>query len=245
VLRVGRVVVLLAMDDKTMYTTFKWCSTDPKLAKAVKARMGDLMREASSYHKTAVLWHEVQFVESGIVVPFKKASSKRTTWAWFYRYLTPLILKMKGSRKDWKWEAIEVPPAVESEVATHGVSTSPQDPEQKPSGEASSSSHRVPPIADGRGLELFPPSVALKVSRGTTEVIICGVEGLDRVCCMQGLVMGLRTTAREAVLHHTGRQTTYGMMCVVGFVFCPSGVPEVGHGPELRSSHPFMFVEPW
>ncbi len=221
-LRAGRVVKLLAMNDKTMYTTFKWCSTDPKLAKAVKARMGDLMREASSYHKTAVLWHEVQFVASGIVVPFKKASLKRTTWAWMYRTLLPLIIKMKVSREGWDWEPIEVLQAVKSEVATHGASTSLVGQEQKPSGEASSSSCRALPKADGRAppaAELFPPSVALKVSRGTTEVIICGVVGLDRVCCMQGLVTGLRTTAREAVLHYTGRQTNYGMMCGVGFVF--------------------------
>jgi hypothetical protein len=138
VLRVGRVVVCISMDDPTKYTTFKWSSTDRKLAKAVKTRVGDLMREARSCHKTSVLWHEVQFVQTGVVVPFKKPSSHRTTWGWFYRTLLPVITKMQGSRDSWVWEAVE------SEMPTDGASTSPP---------TRSRSRRARPRARGRWSE--------------------------------------------------------------------------------------------
>ncbi len=118
VLLVGRAVVLLAMDDKTLYTKFRWSSSEPKLAKAVKVKMGEMMRTAQTIHKTSVLWHEVAFVPHGIVVPFKKANSYRSTWAWLYRTLMPFITKQNFGGASWKWEPLE------SEVATDGASTS-------------------------------------------------------------------------------------------------------------------------
>jgi hypothetical protein len=170
VLLVGRVMddpttkPLGVMDDPTKYKTFKWWSSDPKLAKAVKAKVSELMREAPSYRKTSVAWHEVRFVATGVVIPFKTASVYRTTYAWLYRAIMPCIAENKATRECWVWEPVE------SEAATDGAPTSLEGQETNPSGDAAGSGLRdrgAGAEAAGRGLELFPPSVALKISRGS------------------------------------------------------------------------------
>lgn len=189
VLLVSFVSVLLAMDNKNLfassnkYMAFKWLCSDPKLAKAVKARVGVMMAESHSYHKTAVQWHDVQFVKTGVVIPFKHASLYRVSYAWLYRSLMPFITKAPGSHDGWVWEPVESelviqePGLVKREPGLVKQEPGLVEQEPEPSDEASSSGSLrlgAGAAAARRGLELFPPSVALKVARGTPWLGIYG-----------------------------------------------------------------------
>ena len=93
-------------EDAAVHHFFKWHTDHPKLAKAIKVKMGELMREAHSLHKTAVRWHDTQFVDQGVIISFKKPSTHKTTYAWAYRALVPLIMHMGFSKDDWQWAAV-------------------------------------------------------------------------------------------------------------------------------------------
>jgi hypothetical protein len=179
----------MAMNDPTKYMSFQWSSSDRKLAKAVKTKIREMMAEAHTYHKSSVKWHDVQFVETGAVIPFKSASTLRTTYAWLFRAVVPSIKKLKFSNNDWVWEPVEgeasgLDKSIEGEASCL-VSTAASSTEGKASGLNKTIAGEDSFLDDGE--TLFPPSVALKVSRGNRLVRIFGVLGLHRFCYHLGL----------------------------------------------------------
>jgi hypothetical protein len=156
-------------DDTTAHYLFKWSTDHPKLAKAIKTKVGELMGEAHWLHKTAVKWHDTQFVDTGVIMAFKRPSAHRTTYAWLYRTLVPVMAAMGFTKDDWQWAAVVE--AVDDE-GDRGFDPSPTD-----------GASCQPP--SGRGLEPdeasspkdFPASVALKIRRGIQLGVMCGWAG--------------------------------------------------------------------